>query len=439
MNVAEKLPFSNTSTKYSLTVVGNVYYKDRILNKLMLIYSTANSSYYFAANNKIVGVDSKATANVRSVDDFPINLVRLHAEASVPASTSVSANVIIAAWNGSSYVFDTNNVVKPTLNETTPTEIKGWDARILSRSTEVLNTLYSNTDLQFENKSLKVEITASAAQSSNNLFTSPSIDDAQIHLYSMQYATSSNTHILDANGVSVDTEVFGNGNAKTRHISTKASFANNKFAEDLVVYMTAYRPTNTEVKVYARLHNSADTDAFDDKAWTPLVITDNANVYSSTTDRNDYVDYALALPPYSNTAVTLPGIFTAQYSNNIVVPNGVTPTSYLANNDVIKIYDPLIPTNYIVAVAASVNSTAIVLGDSISNNNISGSGYKIDRLKYPNIAFRNYTNDNVARYYNTSLVEFDTFDSYQIKIVLNSNSSITFPRVSNYQAIGVSV
>ena len=46
--------------------------------------------------------------------------------------------------------------------------------------------------------------------------------------------------------------------------------ANNKFAEDLLVFLTAYRPANTDIKVFARIHNSDDPEAFDDKDWTML-------------------------------------------------------------------------------------------------------------------------------------------------------------------------
>lgn len=439
MSTKERIPFSNTSSKYSLTVVGNVFYKDKILNKLYLTRSTANSTYNFSANSTLVGVESKARANVHSVDDYPLSMIKLHADVELPASASLTANVSIASWNGSSYSFSTTNTIKPTMNDIVPTGINSWDARILSRSTEVQNTLYSNTDLLIDNKSVKVEINASVNQSTSNLYVSPYIDRAQVDLYAMQYSTVSNTNVNDANGVSIDTEVLGYGTAKTRHISTKANFANNKFAEDLMLYMTAYRPANTDIKVYARLHNSADSDAFDDKAWTPLTYIENANVYSSSTDKNNYIEYTLSIPQYSDSANSIPGTFTIEPNTAFAVASGSTPSSYVANNDIVKIYDPLIPNNYVVAVASGANSTAITFTNVVSNNNVIGSGLKIDRLKYYNTAFRNISNDNVARYYSTSLVEFDTYDSYQIKIVLNSNSAVVFPKVSSYQAIGVSV
>ena len=117
---------------------------------------------------------------------------------------------------------------------------------------------------------------------------------------------------------------------------------------------------------------------------------------------------------------------------------GVDPTSYVANNDLIKIYNPLVPDDYIVATVVDQNTTTISVGTAITNNNILGSGFKVDRLKYYNTAFNNITNDNVARYYNSSMIEFDKFDSMQIKIVMLSDTTYVTPRIDQIQVIGVS-
>jgi hypothetical protein len=62
----------------------------------------------------------------------------------------------------------------------------------------------------------------------------------------------------------------------------------------------------------------------------------------------------------------------------------------------------------------------------------------VDRLKYKNVAWNNIANDNVARYVNSSSVEFDTFNSMQIKIVYYAENSHIIPRAEQIQAIGVS-
>lgn len=441
MTTSSVVPYTNASTKYITTIAGEVYYKDKVTSKLFLDKSNANSTVKFTANDTIIGSDSHANAVIQSVDNFSVDLYRVKGDILVPAGGSLTTDVEMAVFDGSNYTVSSNNALTPTINSDSPTHVTSFDTHILSRSNEVSQVgLYTdpvNPNL-VSNKSLKIDVNVGVGLANTTLYISPSVNDASLDFFVSKYNINSNSHVLDANSVAIDTEVAGNGTALSRHIGTRLSFANNKFAEDIRMFMTAYRPLGTDIKVYARLHNSSDPDAFDDKAWTPLRITENANAYSSSINRNDFIEYTLGLPQYSDAAVTLPGSFTTQLSNVVITAQGVNPTSYLANNDVIRIYNPLIPEDYVMAVAASVNSTAITLGSAISNNSIVGSGFLVDRAKYKNIAFNNITNDNVARYYSSSLVEYDTFDTVQFKIVFLSNNSYIVPRVDHYQAIGVS-
>lgn len=440
------LPYTNATATFASTCSGRVYYKDVTQAKLYLVDSSANTTVKFLANDGIIGADSNATANIVSIDDFSVDLIRIHGNTNLPSSTKITANITMATYTGNTYNFDSNNVIiTPDINSTISTPISQFNTFIVSRSNEVnYPSLYTvipsdpdNTTF-IDKKSLLVNVTAFSTASNTSLYTSPAVDGAAFDLFVTRYNINSNTHYLNANSVSIDSEVDGNGLALSRHISTKLTFANNHFAEDLRLYMTAHRPLNTTIKVYARIYNSADPDAFDDKSWSPLVYLENGNTYSSSVDRNDFIEYTLGFPPYSNTAATLPGSFNTQLSNNVITASGVDPTSYLANNNVIKLSNPLIPSNYIIAVAASVNSTAITLGSAIANNGLVGSGFIVDRVKYKNSAFNNITNHNVVRYYNSTFAEFDTYDSVQLKFVFLSNNSYIVPRIDFYQNIGVS-
>jgi hypothetical protein len=439
MYVTSKVPFTNTNTKFAVTAVGRVYYKDNVLKKLFLVDSNANSTVKFAVSDTVVGVDSGATANIAAINAFSMDRIRIRGDLSLPAAGRISNRWYSAIWNGSSYIFDTTNSLNIKLNDTRNNNINRFDAFMLSRSLEVDNAnLFTNTDLLIDRKSLRVDTDIAVNASNTALYQSPVIDGGKIDMYVIQNKISNTFTTTDANSVVIDSEVGDNGLAVSRHITTKVAFANNRFAEDIRVYMTAYRPANTNLRVYARVHNSADSEAFDDKAWTPLVYVENEGKFSSNEDRNDLVEYELGLPQYSETANVLPGVFTTQSGNAVIVATGVNPTTYVANNDVVKLYNPLIPDDYIIAVVENANTTTITLGDAVANNNLVGSGFKVDRLKYYNIAFNNITNDNVARYYNSSLVEFDKFDSMQIKIVMLSDSTYVVPEVDQIQVIGVS-
>lgn len=431
MRIASPMPIANTNTRYSIPPLGRAYYKDNINRTLYLTDSTANSTNKFEVGDFIVGSDSGASANIASIGDFSLDGFRLAGDVAVPAAGRLDVSVRSAIFDGSQYRLG-SPVIRPTINDSRINHADVADFRMLSRSLEVDNAnLYSNTDLLIVNKSLCMGVSTPMYTSNANLFTCTTTD-AELDLFSIRYNISNTTVVAG-----VDTEVADNGISKSRHISSKLAFANNRFAEDIRLIVNAYRPANTDLQFYARVFNSSDPEAFDDKSWTPLVYKENGNTFSSS-DKRDLVEYTLGLPQYHESANSLPGSFTTQLANTVLSASGVDPSTYVANNDVIRLYSPLIEENYIVGVAASVNSSAITLANPISNTGLVGDGLKVDKIKYPNAAFNNITNDNVARYYNTSLVEFDTFDSVQIKIVPISTTSYVVPMVDSMSVIGVS-
>jgi hypothetical protein len=444
ISVAQQIEFTNNAGQYVDTVVGRVYQQDRPHDKLFLVDSTAvNTSVKFATNSIIIGADSGATANIVSIDNVSIDRVRVRGSIRTPANGLVDITVKTTANNGGTFVYSDNNVDRVKLNNIPAYNITAHDAYVLSRSNEVVSgSLFSNADLFVDKKSLKIEADY-LVLGAGDVYMSPLLEGSKLDLYAIKNKVS-NTCDIVVGGVTIDTEVGGNGQALSKHIGAKVQFSNDKFAEDVRMFMVAYRPKGTEIRVYARLHNSKDPEAFDDKAWTPLEYVQNSAKFSSTDDENDFIEFELGLPQYSDAANTLPGAFTTQLNSNLIVAANSTVSALstnIANNDVIRIYNPLFPaTNYQVAVVQLANTTHIVIGGKITTSNVVGPGYKIDKVKYPNMAFNNVNNANIARYYNSAptLAEFDAFDSMQIKIVMLADSTVKVPRIDQIQVLGVS-
>lgn len=261
------------------------------------------------------------------------------------------------------------------------------------------------------------------------------------------------------------------GNADAKHITTKINFANERFAEDLLVYLTAYRPVSTDIKVFARIHNSNDPEAFDDKDWTMLELKDG-DIYSSSANPDDFIEMTFGFQNHPNVAISLTGTVNVENTSTInVIGTGTTfstnATANLQVNDLVKIYSPLFPNNYVVAVVSdvandtqfSITSPVSALANSTVAASIPGNGLLVDLLGrvgnttvapigYPIQAFNNRLNDNVVRYYSTSMSQYDTYDSFQLKIVLLSDLAqvdstsantipTTIPRVDDIRAVGV--
>jgi len=440
LSVSELIEFSNTNARHINTVVGKVYVQDRPRNKIYLKDSTANT-IYFTVGNTFIGADSGATANIVSIDNLSIDRVRLRGGIRAPANGLVETVLKTTAESGGAYTFSDANQERVKINNQQAYNITNYDAFVLSRSNEIQQvSLYSNSALFVDKKSLKIEADY-LVLGSGDIYMSPLLEGSKLDLYSIENRVSNACNIVSG-GIEIDTEVAGNGIALSKHIGAKVQFSNDKFAEDVRMFMVAYRPKGTEIRVYTRVHNSKDPEAFDDKSWTPLEYTQNANRFSSTDDETDFIEFELGLPQFSESSYTLPGTFTtALGSASIVAANSgySNTTNLIANNDIIKIYNPLFPqTNYQVATVKEANATHITIGGVVETTNIAGSGYKIDKLKYNNVAFNNINNTNISRYYNSTLAEFDAFDSMQVKIVMLADNTYKVPRIDQIQVLGVS-
>lgn len=313
---------------------------------------------------------------------------------------------------------------------------------VASRSYEVLQP---NASIQVANGSIvntavKASSILEVSISSNNAYSMPMVTSDDVYNY----------HYIINNDATGENKNYGN--ALCRQLSNKITLNTGQFAEDLIVYVQAWRPANTNIKAYAKFYNSSDNDAFEDKDWTQLTLTsNNANTYSSVTNTNDIVEYVYSLGGTKvSTVNTFTGSATTVLNSNTVVGIGTSWNSDIKVNDVIKLYPPLFPQNWMVSTVVAVNAANnITISDAVSNNSLVGSGLKIDlvgrpangantEIGMPFQAFSNKLNQNVVRYYNSALAKFDSYNVVQIKIVMLSNSAIA-PAIESMEAVATTV
>lgn len=429
ITLSSKPSFTNAVATWYIPPVGKVYYTDYVANQIFLTDSTANSTVKFAVDKLIHGEHSNAVANIATIFDYSVD--QFKPEVSVVTPVNFSGNVKYAFSYSSGGNYYVNNSLIDTMYLNKINEIDKYDGFIMSRSNEVTypDYLYANTTTK---KSGYITVEFSSTRSGVNLFETPSIDQQKIDIFGLQNQinnTAANEHT-------------NSGAATSKYISNKVNFANGRFAEDMKVFLTAYKPAGTDIKVYSKIHNSNDPEAFDDKSWTLMSIEQGAGTFSSAVNKKDYLDLSFGLPQYPVSSSTLAG-FAATVASNATVTTTADQSAVVKVNDLIKIYNPGVQLNYIVSAVSSVNSSAIELADPIPaaggvNNNVIGSGFKIDLLSPKNTAFNNILSDNVSRYFSTSMIQYDTFDTFSIKIVMLSNSTFVVPRVQDLRAIGVS-
>lgn len=300
---------------------------------------------------------------------------------------------------------------------------------ILSRSNEVMKpevTLTLDTGLTVNtNISSFVEMVIT----SNNVWATADIESGELDVFYSKYAINND----------YTNEHLGNGRAISKHISQKITFADDRYSEDIRVFFDAYRPVGTDLKIYAKIWNNKDPEPFDDKNWTLLEYKNNTESVYSKMGLVDEVEYECGFSSYPNSEFIGTGSITTTLSNTTVIGSGTVFETEFSVDDMVKIYSPLFPTNYTIAIVDSIASnTSLTLNTSISNNNVVGSGLKIDKIEYPQQAFNNFLNDNVVRYYDSNLREYDGYNTAAIKIVFLSENDNVIPRVNNIRVVGVS-
>lgn len=448
MTVDQFPPFSASGLNFKVPPIGFCYKVNYTDSKLVLIDSTANSTNMFAVGNstggnRVVGEFSGAQANIVSIDRQAADNFRPTFLIGNPTGASYTINYALA--NTSNAISSTSRNL--TLGEYNESQESSF---ILSRSLEVntsaSGTLFDNTGIR---KSAVANVVISVTTPETERFNVPYLRSNELDFFFYQndinnVYTETREVAFHANGDSYalgsiaeyDTETDRNGLATTKYISKTIPFKDGKYAEDIRVFLTGYRPAGTQIKVYAKIHNAADNESFANKAWTPLELKDNVDQFSSD-DPNNLYEYTYGFAQNPDVQTELSGTASVNTASANVIPTTADQSNNVVTGDLIRLRDSEFGTNE-VFVVSTANSTTISTFRDVSVFSTNTTGLVVDKLKYRNTAWNNPANDNVVRYVNSGLVEFDTYSSMQIKIVLLAEQSHVVPKVDQIQVIGVS-
>lgn len=115
------------------------------------------------------------------------------------------------------------------------------------------------------------------------------------------YITTPTVTITDANntpGTGATAIITGEtskngGNALAKYVTKKVVLEAGFDSGDLNVYLSAYRPVNTDINVYYKILNRSDAQKFDDSEWQ-LMTKINASESSYSQTRDNIIEYSFA-------------------------------------------------------------------------------------------------------------------------------------------------
>lgn len=257
------------------------------LRLMHLDNSVANSTVNFTAliqragyvgNSYLIGLESGASANLITVTDVGYSsIVPQFGALGIPRTSLTIQNRGTTIGNVTSAFI--------TMQNDDDYDFVDSARRVRSYS----NELYYGSGV----KSLRTQITLRTDLSK----ITPVVDTVRSNMLTIQNIVNTANATLLAN----ESNPAG-GWMFNKYVSQRVQLIEGQEAEDLIVYLGAYRPLNTNIHVYCKLSAREDNELFEDKYWTPL--TETSNAYSSKADTSDFVELQYQLPSGTNSTQT---------------------------------------------------------------------------------------------------------------------------------------
>jgi len=275
------------------TPTGTIAYYDNVSFANNYLYLTDLGSTVFIGNtflrNQVNGYDGR----LRSIENLTLDQYKLFASTLQLIETSATPTIKLATSASAK-----DSTYRGT--QINQDKVLGATHFILSRTNEVNNISSA--------KSADVSITL--ANGLHKLH-SPAIDYDRIGVNSVE-------NLINNDNASEDG--LAGGNADVRYITNTVTLAEGQDAEDLKVYIAAYKPATSNIYLYYKILNREDGGSMDEKSWVLMTQATSTTVISSAENKEDFKEYEFGIP----TANLTGGSGEVQYTDS----NNVTYTGF---------------------------------------------------------------------------------------------------------------
>jgi len=291
--VGENVRFANGAIAVAIqsyTPSGRIkYFADNYANAQMHIANTVtsvtNSSGSFSATNKygpnnmfvtseqLTGHTSLTKSFVSTIDNLLLNTLYTNVQDITFANTTLT--------------YSTKSSSSSALDSTYADIVNRHDQEFISAEKRVFSKINEVSTLN-GSKSLSI----SASMVTNNKYLSPLVDIQRASAYVIG-------NIIN-NVVTNETNSFG-GLSKAKYLTKRIILGEGQDSDDLKVYITAFKPNTSDIKIYVKFLNSEDNTLFEDVGYTQLSQSSNSNLYSDSKSRSDLIEYEYSIPSASLT------------------------------------------------------------------------------------------------------------------------------------------
>ena len=264
--------FTDAVDGLPITLGTLVHYNFRYPDFIILENSSATNTRKFTAGDTVRGFDSGTEATLTSVDNMNFSYIQ-------PNIPRTNDSVTRTSLTGT--FVDPNN----------PTNTYTQDMLFNDNATfgKTGMVVYSKSNDISREKTLDLTVSMS---NSNNVTSTPFVDLETVNILAYQWKIS-------------------NDSATTsKYISRTVELSESLDAEDFQVYVTGYRPSGTDIKVYIKVQAANDPSVFETNDWIELELTSGLNLYSSISNSQDYKEYVYQVSDTNKNAGVL------SYSND---------------------------------------------------------------------------------------------------------------------------
>ena len=412
--------FSNATANVIFTPCAEMVQIDANTSTIMVTDSSAtNSTFLFQNTAVIIGTESLANATINEVVDTNISYFEPRMYRNVPDGTFCDSS-IKAKKNGSSGDQD------HTKFEHVDRFYSPGPIKIMSRSNEIVNNS--------GNKS--IEVNHKLSSRNFNLGACVDLQSQELFIYeNIINNDSTDEHLGDA------------GSASCKYVSRRVELAEGLDAEDIKVFVNAYKPANTDIEVYAKVLAAEDPQDFDDKHWSKLQrVGLNKDKISSTKNRLDVVEYEFEFADAPDSTEVTGKAIVDQIGNTTITGSGTTYSSDFSAGDRVVIVNTSLDdqTDYFISTVTDVASdTEMTVADGATFATDGSVVRKVDSshlnqvFRDPNIGAS--TDRFISTYYDSDNVKYTGYKILAIKIVMKADSTSFNPYLQDYRAIAVSL
>jgi hypothetical protein len=336
MFVIDRCVFDTTATPTIQHVVPKKLPQRALVDQSLQYYLNANAVY--ANTETITNSDVLVDAFNLTTTDFLPTTTQINytysatlASGSTTATTSVNPGKFGTPTQDNIYLSDglgervlvantdtsfslyttlssTDNAVSPVLSDAgTTAYVVEWGINNCPLSNSLITlvsggTGYSNN----QSSNVTVSVSAPTGPSGTQAYAAANVANGVIQSVYITtpgsgYITTPSITIADANTtpgtgaivkVTGETSPYG-GPALAKYVTKKVVLDAGNDSGDLNVYLTAYRPVNTDIQVYYKILSRTDTQSFESGSWQLMTKINNSQG-SYSTDRNNIIEYTFA-------------------------------------------------------------------------------------------------------------------------------------------------